>query len=61
MKDIEEDYKPSSKYSSPTSEHTPSVFKEVTPEQREQKLIKLMEEINEGDRYFWRKFTEKLD
>ena len=61
MKDIEEDYKSSAKYSSSISERTPPVFKEVTPEQREQRLLKLMEKINKGDRYFWRKDTEKLD
>ena len=61
MKDIEEDYKSSAKYSSSTSERTPPVFKEVTPEQRKQRLLKLMEEINKGGRYYWRKATKKLD
>ena len=61
LEDTKEDYKSSAKYSSPTSERTPPVFKEVTPEQREQRLLKLKEEINKGNRYFWRKVTEKLD
>ena len=61
MEDNEEGYKSSAKYNSPTPERTPPVFKEVTPEQRKQRLLKLMEEINKGDKYFWRKVTEKLD
>ena len=61
MKDNEDGYMPSAKNSSPTSKPTPSVFKVVTPEQREQRLLKLMEEINKDYRYFWEKVTEKLD
>ena len=61
MEDNEEGYKSSAKYSSSTSEHIPSVFKVVTSEQREQRLLRLMEEINKGDRYSWLKVTEKLD
>ena len=61
MEDTEEDYKSSAKYSSSTSERTPSVFKVVTPEQRKQRLLKLMEEINKGGRYCWEEVTEKLD
>ena len=61
MKDNEEDDKSSAKYNSPTPERTPPVFNEVTPEQRKQRLLKLMEDINKGDSYFWRKDTEKLD
>ena len=61
MKDNEDGYKSSATYKSPTPERTPPVFKEVTPEQREQRLLKLMKEINKGNRYCWRKDTEKLD
>ena len=61
MGDTEDGYIPSAKYKPPKAERNPSVFKEVTPEQREQRLLKLMEEINKGNRYYWDKVTKKLN
>ena len=59
--DTEDGYIPPAKNISSTPERTPPVFKEVTPEQRKQRLLKLMGEINKGSRYYWRKATKKLD
>ena len=61
MEDTEDGCIPPEKNISSTSERTPPVFKVVTPEQRKQRLLKLMEEINKGGRYFWKEATEKLD